>query len=179
MLLEKENYQDQQELDFQQVLAISKKHNHKRAVLQKLEVQEILDEHPDLSWLETEYEYDEEENVLTVIESCRFDKKVYEGEEAEEILKWIKQDHHRLETYGNIWHMVGIRASATIYLPFEVITNKGKEINFKIEEITSGGLWGIESDSNQEYKNEIGKNEIDSLKRNLEMLNVVIDHFQF
>ena len=64
-----------------------------------------------------------------------------------------KQDKKRLEAYyNNEWHFVGVQAVAEI------------RINGLLQTISSGGLWGIESDSSDEYFDEIFEEEKEQLK---------------
>lgn len=64
-----------------------------------------------------------------------------------------KQDKKRLEAYyNNEWHFVGIQAVAEI------------RIDGLLQTISSGGLWGIESDSSDEYFDEIFEEEKEQLK---------------
>src|ERR1700752_413320 len=57
------------------------------------------------------------------------------------------QDQARLDTWRNgEWHFVGIRARATIKVPYGI--NPQCWIT---SELLSPGLWGIESDSGDEY----------------------------
>jgi hypothetical protein len=57
------------------------------------------------------------------------------------------QDQARLDAWRNgEWHFVGVRASATIKLPYGI--NPQCWIT---SELLSPGLWGIESDSGDEY----------------------------
>lgn len=60
---------------------------------------------------------------------------------------------------------IGIRAEAKILIP----TEPG---NYIVQEINSGGLWGIESDASEEYIEEIAEDQIEEVKRHLEVLNV-------
>jgi hypothetical protein len=58
----------------------------------------------------------------------------------------------RLEAYNRgDWHMVGIDARAFVV------------VDHVRQEITSGGLWGIESDSDADYLREIAGEELSSL----------------
>lgn len=72
-----------------------------------------------------------------------------------------KQDYARMESLnaGN-WCYIGIRAQAEILLaktgPFQTIT--------------SGGLWGTESDSDRDYLDSIGKEELSDLSTQLQAL---------
>ena len=62
--------------------------------------------------------------------------------------QYAKQDKARLEEYDQgYWSMIGIRAKAVI------------TINGTLETIETAGLWGIESDSDSSYLEEIGKEE--------------------
>lgn len=77
------------------------------------------------------------------------------------------EDANRRETFHRgEWHYIGIRTKATIYLP-------DGDGSFKVETISSGGLWGVESDSDVSYLESIAKEERDTLMRYLKMLNVV------
>jgi hypothetical protein len=67
-----------------------------------------------------------------------------------------KRDYERMESLKNgNWCYIGIRAEAEI------------NINGVIQEITSGGLHGIESDSGRDYIEEIEKEELNNLKSQL------------
>lgn len=72
----------------------------------------------------------------------------------------IMQDYSRMEEYGVLWGMVGIKASAQIQL----------SDNSPIQTIESGGLWGIESDSSKEYLQSVKEEELFSLLNELRQL---------
>lgn len=85
---------------------------------------------------------------------------------------YLEQDEFkdRLEEYRNDgFYFVGIQAKAEILIPV------GSHQIFQT--IGSGGLWGIESDSDDEYKKEVAAEEIDTLKGILEQLNVDLSNF--
>lgn len=64
-----------------------------------------------------------------------------------------KQDKKRLEAYyNNEWHFVGVQAVAEI------------RIDGLLQTISSSGLWGIESDSDDEYFDEVFEEEKEQLK---------------
>lgn len=128
----------------------------RQAILKEIKVKRIADEDPDLSYLEQ-----------------------YENPKDEEEEKYYQQDQERLSKYGYEWEMVGIKAVAIVYIPFEVFTGKGKEINYKIQEIDSGGLWGIETDSDEEYIQEIEQQQIEELKDYLQVFNVNTNDFNW
>ena len=62
-------------------------------------------------------------------------------------------DYERMEsfTHGD-WHFIGIRAEAEIV------------IDSVIQRISSGGLWGTESDSDESYLKEIEQEELSGLR---------------
>jgi len=73
-----------------------------------------------------------------------------------EIRKYAKQDKERLESlYAGNWYFIGIQAKAEI------------RINGIGQVITSGGLWGIESDSGDDYFDEIYQEQKEELKNSL------------
>ena len=64
-----------------------------------------------------------------------------------------EQDYQRMENYNRgDWQMIGIRASAEIV------------VDGVCQTITSGGLWGIESDSGADYFSEVGRDELGQLR---------------
>lgn len=69
----------------------------------------------------------------------------------------------RLEAYRRgDWHMVGVRAKADI-----AITRNGVTVR---HELTSPGLWGIESDSGEEYLESVFQEEKAALGADLEAI---------
>ena len=73
----------------------------------------------------------------------------------------VQQDYERMEAYnrGN-WCMVGVIAKADVVLP-------GSNI---VQKVTSGGLWGIVSDSGAEYLAEVRKEQLSELSGELTRL---------
>ena len=62
------------------------------------------------------------------------------------------------------WHFIGIRAEATVKY-------KTNMRHYRLEKLTSGGLWGIESDAG-DYLEEVKGGELSDLKCHLEIFNV-------
>ena len=113
--------------------------------LVSIEAETMEEENPDLSYL-TEYQggsagetYTDEKGKKHTI------TKVQEA-------KWRQQDKDRLESYGRTWWHIGVKAEAIIYV------EGVRQI------ITSGGLWGIESDSNEKYIEEEKNTQIKELE---------------
>lgn len=73
----------------------------------------------------------------------------------------VAQDYARMEAYSNgEWCMIGIIAKA------EVQTAR----NSTIQTIRSGGLWGIESDSDDDYFKEVADEQLSELRMELEAI---------
>ena len=107
------------------------------------------DSDPDLSWLITECELTPD---LRIISSCRYSGETILEYGEEQVLEWILEDHAQYSTYGDSWHMVGVRAVAKIVVRGAIIT------------VQTPGLWGVESDSAEEYFDEIALGECDHLR---------------
>lgn len=127
-----------------------------QAELRELKIVSQSDESPDLSYLDQYKDAISKEEKAFYVADQKRKNKFYNGE---------------VES-------LGISAKATIYLPFICYTGKGKEINYKIQTISSGGLWGIESDSDKSYIKETAEQQLDELKRYLKMLNVKCKGFK-
>lgn len=125
-------------------------------IIEKIKAVKECDTDADLSWLDTEYEVIEDDNGkmtdLIIIKSCRYTQDEINDKNMEEYLNYIKQDLHRLETYGSQWCMVGVRVIAEI------------RINGVWQQIHSAGLWGIESDSDYDYFKQVALEEVAELK---------------
>jgi len=141
----------------------------KRAKAIKIEIKRIVDEDPDMSYLETttEYHYGKdgsnwehvpEEDIKRIAENY--------GSIWNACMVYAKQDKERLEDYNKgVWEMIGIKAVATIHIPINDNT-------VKIQTIDSGGLFGIESDSDNSYIQDIGREQIEEVKNYLRILCV-------
>lgn len=70
------------------------------------------------------------------------------------------------------WCYIGIMAKATVKTPVD--HNPGC---FRLETFTSGGLWGIESDSGSDHIGEIHQEELDDLKSHLEDFGVDLSNW--
>lgn len=146
-----------------------KKSSINKAKAIKIEVKRIIDENPDMSFLNTtpEYHYGKngsnwehvsEEDIQRIIKNY--------GSVWNACIAYTKQDKDRLEAYDRgIWEMIGIKAVATIHIPVD-------EDTIKIQTIDSGGLFGIESDSDDSYIQVIGREQIAEVKNHLRILCV-------
>jgi hypothetical protein len=85
-------------------------------------------------------------------------------ETPENIRKYTRQDYDRMESLNNgHWCYIGIRAEAEIAVP----GGRGPDGCATIQRISSGGLWGIESDSDKSYFADVQKEELSELKSQL------------
>jgi len=81
----------------------------------------------------------------------------YKGESSEDIRKYVRQDYDRMESLNRgDWCFMGMRAEAEVQTGSDVV-----------QRITSGCLWGIESDSGREHLEETQREELAQLKDEL------------
>lgn len=87
----------------------------------------------------------------------------YKGETPENIRKYVRQDYERMERLQRgDWGYIGIRAEAEVLIP-----SNGHSI---VQEVTSGGLWGVESDSDKSYLASVEGEELGELRKQLYVL---------
>jgi hypothetical protein len=100
----------------------------------------------------------------------------YKGESPEDIRKYVRQDYERMERLNvGDWCFIFIKAEVEIQL----IATEENSVVSKVswhspvapyQTITSGGLWGIESDSDKDYIAEIEGEQLSELKSQLTAL---------
>ena len=96
--------------------------------------------------------------------------KPLDGLTPQDVRKYTRQDYERMERLqAGDWCYIGIRAEAEISIPTGTYLSfsRGGEQILLSQTITSGGLYGIESDSEREYLESIGKEELANLKTQL------------
>ena len=77
---------------------------------------------------------------------------------AEDVRKYTREDYERMERLNRgDWRYLGIRVEAQVQ-------THGQST---IQRISSGGLWGIESDSERSYFDEVAQDELRELKNEL------------
>jgi len=92
---------------------------------------------------------------------CRFFKPYAGGEEegTADYQTYGLQDYKRAEAYNRgDWCMLGLKAIAKIQ------TRPGANSNWLCNEVSSSGLWGIESDCGDEYKKEVFDGQLAELR---------------
>lgn len=81
----------------------------------------------------------------------------------EEVREYVRQDYKRMESLNRRdFCFIGIRAEADISLGVEMYRG-----SFATQTIISGGLWGIESDSDSAYLESVEQEELSDLKAQL------------
>jgi hypothetical protein len=90
---------------------------------------------------------------------------------SEDYQKYGMQDYKRMEGLSRgDWQFVGIGAEAVVSYP---ITPDGSK---RLERLTSGFLWGIESDSG-DYLREVAQEQLAELRDHLEVFGVNTNNF--
>lgn len=85
----------------------------------------------------------------------------YKGESPEDIRKYVRQDYEQMERLNaGDWSFIGIRAEAQVSFG----THGTAAL---LQEISSGGCWGIESDSDEDHFKSIEKEELAELEDQL------------
>jgi hypothetical protein len=90
----------------------------------------------------------------------------------EEVRKYTRQDYDRMESLnaGN-WYFLGISAEAEIGIPDTYRRVHPLDPgSMTLQRITSGGLWGIESDSNKSDFAEVEQEQLSELRAQLKAL---------
>ncbi len=82
--------------------------------------------------------------------------------------EYADQDAARLRAYGSEWWCYGIYAEALVSYP---VGRTDRRVSY----FNSSGLWGIESDSESNYFNEVAREEIDNLRNHLREFAVPVD----
>ncbi len=98
----------------------------------------------------------------------------YKGSPHEEIRKYTRQDYERMESLNRgDWCYISIRAQAQVVVsePANCLTRRNLSVASGIvQTITSGGLWGIESDNDKSYLESVEKDELSDLREQLKAL---------
>ena len=122
--------------------------------IEKITIERKIDESPDLSFLQQDYA---------------------EVKNIKEREKYLKQDKERLNAYNNNeFDFLGISAKAEVSYEMDNVYPKG---NRRIEWLSSGGLWGIESDCGEKELKQVEDEQLENLKEHLKMFNVDISDF--
>lgn len=116
-----------------------------------IRVKQIPDPAPDLSWLETRIDGGR------IVSSCRYSDADIAKYGLDRVLGWADEDGRRLADYGDTWHMIGVVTEATIQT-----SDDGR--TWLANTVRSMGIWGVESDSTEDYLRELEREEIEGLR---------------
>lgn len=134
--------------------------------IDSIRIEHIVDQSPDLSYL-GEYSDQPSDGYIKHSEDGKTYKYFNPAQK-----EYAKKDYKRMEDYNDgLWHMIGIVAKADILVP------SGND-SWISQTISSSGLWGIESDSSEEYLKEIGKEQLGDLKGYLKSLSVDLSKWE-
>jgi hypothetical protein len=175
-----------------------------KVTIDKVSIKHIVDKYPDISWI-GEYTDDIDKGIIVRDLGQFYEKlpaemerdvdgrfykkgepelpsrgreyrgfKPYAGGEkigTKNYYKYGMQDWKRMEALerGNFC-FIGIMAEAEVSYPIDGTNSR------RIEYFTSGGLWGIESDSDAKYIEEIEQEQIDELKTHLKQFGIKWDN---
>jgi len=121
----------------------------------KITLKRVVDPSPDLSWLETTIEDGK------IASSYRYSDKDIAEYGLDRVREWVAEDHKRLAECGQTWHMIGLFAEATVHTSADGGTDEG---TWLFNTIRSGGIWNVESDSDEQYLQGLEAEELDQLR---------------
>lgn len=171
---------------------IEKTKKQSKPVIESITIKHMIDDNPDTSYL-GEYTDKYVSGILGCIKRQNPGRNEYKyfvpmnsysqhrkdlqkmgyskGVADYEARSYVYQDFNRFERLNRgDWFYMGIMAEATV----KYSIGQG---NYRLENFTSGGLWGIESDSDNDYIAEVEKNELNDLKNHLKQFNVNVKNF--
>lgn len=134
---------------------MSKRYNH-------MDVRDIKAGEKRLTAVVVEWLYDETPDLSYLDQ--------FKNSRDTEYQKYYKVDQERKAAYDIDWNMTGCQAKAT------VLVGEGNGFA-RIQEFTSGGIWGIESDSDDDFKREMEQEELSDLKSYLQIFGVDVTDF--
>ena len=102
--------------------------------------------------------------IVRKIDDCPHDK-LQELEESGH-----PEDKALIDSYNEDWVYIGIYAEAEVSYPINPMGHK------RLEWLKSSGLWGIESNSDEEYLEDIEREQLDNLREHLEVFNIDVSN---
>lgn len=135
--------------------------------LKSVAIETIIDDHPDLSYLgefrdspgPVEKTIDRYERGVVRTGDYRYFVAQHGPEETGNPDS-VEEDWQRMEAYGSEWWSIGIKAIATI------------RVTGVTQTLTSDGVWGVESDSPDEYLERIAQTELNELRAVLDGIGI-------
>lgn len=136
--------------------------------LDGVRIRVYIDEHPQLDYL-GEYTNEPGPDDRTIDRQARGDQgrgehRYFVAPRWTEKWEHVEQNYERMESYGAGWLCLGLRAVADL----TVHLDNGKTLTTSVE---SGGIWGVESDSDEAIE-QWSKEEFAEVRSELEELGV-------
>ncbi len=166
-----------------------------RPRVDSIKIKHIFDEHPHTDWLGTwtnEADPDDIKRHAVIrwkphdcstmdffvpgnsLDNHRrsLQKMGYSKGQAEQMARqYVREDYNRMKALdAGEFCFIGIQAEA-------LVSYDEGQGNRRLEWFTSGGLWGIESDSGPEYLADVERQELADLKQHLEKFNIDTSNF--
>jgi hypothetical protein len=137
----------------------------KRSFLKSITIKKEIDTDSDLSYLGS---FSETPGKFAVKHSDN--PREYKYFNAENI-KQAKENYNRIIEFENgSVYSLGITAEAEVHIQHHGYS--------RVHYIHSAGLWGIESDSGNDYIKEVAEEQIQDLRENLAIFNVNLKNFK-
>jgi len=137
----------------------------------KIKVERIVDKFPNTSWMgefgnkaKSDYAINHRERGGANREFEWFNPPIenYKGESEADTRKYCERDYDRMLALSNgDFCFIGIKAEAEVGISLD----GGK--TYKLDTLTSGGVWGIESDSGESYLAGFEREELADLRQTL------------
>jgi hypothetical protein len=162
----------------------TKERKQTKPSIKSITIEHLYDESPDTSWLgrytdkwetgaikrhnagHNEYKYFVPGTTYQEHRDALHKAGYSRGNCDELAREYNYQDFKRMERLNNgDWCFLGIQAEAVII------------VDSQLQRITSGGLWGIESDSDASYISEVENEQLLDLKTQLKALGVPVHNF--
>ncbi len=77
--------------------------------------------------------------------------------------EYFEENQKRLADYGETWYMMGVKVTATLDVT-EGHASCTEPLSRRTEQISSCGIWGVESDSDADYIKELAAEEFNNLR---------------
>ena len=132
----------------------------KSANLDSVRIRWERDESPDLSFLDVSVADYEAQGIVHAA-----------------AVAYARQDRARRADHGCSWWMTGCTAEACVSYPLQRWAQWTTKNDRRLEWFSSGGVWGIESDSDPGYKLEVEAQELNDLRSHLSMFGVDVTNF--
>ena len=139
-----------------------------KTIIESISIKRMIDEHPDLSWI-GEFSDTPKDGAINHKERSG-ERHVYQYFNPANP-GYAEQEYKEMMDYENgNYCFIGVQAEAVVSYP----TGNNSR---RLEWFTSGGLWGIHSDSDDDYLETIVTEELNDLKQHLEKFCVDVSNF--